>query len=76
MPPTAVGWCSLPSSIDATDGRTASLNGSLIIKAQLPAAASALFLQALEATLPEVPWPLENCEFPLHVTAEASVSRQ
>jgi hypothetical protein len=51
-------------------------DGSLVLKARLPAEAGMLILKALEAALPELPLPREDCEASLHVpcgTSEAPV---
>lgn len=49
-------------------------DGSLVIKAQLPAEAGALVLKALEAAMRDLPLPLHpmDCEAGLHVSAETS----
>ncbi len=49
-------------------------DGSLVIKLQLTAENGALFLQAIEAALPEIPLP-DHCKDPLHVSAETSEAR-
>jgi hypothetical protein len=50
-------------------------DGSLVVKARLPAEAGMLVLKALEAAMPELPLPPEDCEHDLHISAETSVSR-
>jgi hypothetical protein len=47
-------------------------DGSLVLKARLPAETGMLLLRALEAALPELPLPREDCEVRLHVSAATS----
>jgi hypothetical protein len=51
-------------------------DGSLVLKARLPAETGMLLLRALEAALPELPVPREDCEGAFDVSAETAVSRQ
>jgi hypothetical protein len=51
-------------------------DGSLVLKARLPAEGGMLVLKALEAAMEEIPLPREDCEDLLHVSAETSVSQQ
>jgi hypothetical protein len=48
-------------------------DGSLVLKARLPAEAGMLLLKALEAAMPELPLPPEVCESQFDVSAETSV---
>jgi hypothetical protein len=49
-------------------------DGSLVMKARLPAEAGMLVLKALEAALPELPLPQKDCEASLHVPCGTSGS--